>query len=238
MKRKQKVMLAALLLCFGVIGYMMFFRQGNQPAESGEGKTNVLARQSYPRDSNASETVTSQGGPGTSALQTEGSKYNQDKSKEMTVDTSYLSNFLGDGKQFILKRQIQQLVGGEAKTAACLPYTRSDPEGMRQEFYILLDTGGILQGFYGFQSGKTQVEVSDLTEEDVWALQEEDEAQLKREQEEAEESERKRAEEEAKKAAREAKAAKKAARKQRESETQTEVLPETENETGSEGAKG
>lgn len=222
MKRKYKVLLAALLLCFAVIGFQMVGQWGKKPEPSGNMAVGVVQRDNRPLDTGQGESSIST--QAAAAPQAEG-KYNQEESRKMDVDTGYLSNFLGEGKRFILKKQIQQLAGGRAASAACLPYTRSDPEEMRLEFYILLDTGEILQGYYGFQSAKIQVQESSLSEEDVWALQEEEEAKLEREREEAEESERKRAE-------KEKRAARKAARKQRKEETEGQQEPETKQEEG------
>lgn len=229
MKRKQKVLLAVLLVFAGIIGLQLFFQQERQPEGPGTEKMDVPVSHSRPINVYQTETTVGKGATEPLETQAQGSKYNQDESRQMTVDISYLSNFLGEGKQFILKRQIQQLVGGEAKTAACLSYTRSDPEGMRLEFFLLLDTEEILKGSYGFQNGKTQVERSDLTEADVWALKEEEEAKIKREQEAAEESERQRKAEEARKAE---KRARKAKEKDAKRQQETDLLTETAEETG------
>lgn len=118
------------------------------------------------------------------------SRYEEDGAEKMEIDLSYLDNFLGRGKQFVIKRQILQQVGGQAASASCLEYQTGDPDGMRTEFYILLDTGRILIGRYDFASGTSSVEQTDLTEEDVWNKKEEEERDVK----EYEEAEKKKAE--------------------------------------------
>ena len=141
------------------------------------------------------------------------SKYEIDVT-DLQMELSYIEDFIGKGKQFILKRQIQAL-GTEAKSVRCLEYERSVPEDMRMELFFLLDTGEIIQGYYNYNTRETTVERSTLTEDDVWALKEAEEQALKLEAEERErvkaEEEKKLKEEERKKA--EAQAKKKAEQK-------------------------
>lgn len=219
MRRKHKVFLVLLAACIISVGFRMLrpkeqARETQVPARAEEIRT--MAKRGPDAGTAPAGTETRE------EAETQGYKYNQDTEREMDVDTSYLSNFLGEGKQFILKKQIQQLAGEKAESADCLPYTRSDPDGMRLEFYILLDTGGILQGFYDFRNGKTAVQESELTEEDVWDLQAEEEEWMKQEEQKAEEKERKRAARAAEKAARESE---EAVRKRQ--ETETGAVPET-----------
>lgn len=218
MKRKQKVFLVLLAVCVIAVGFRMLQPQG----QAWEAQTPTQAEEikTLQKSKNSPDTGTSMIGHTEAQEETEtlGYKYNQDAARKMDIDISYLSNFLGEGKQFILKKQIQQLAGEGARSADCLPYTRSDADGMRLEFYIFLDTGDILQGSYDFQNGKTSVQESGLTEEDVWGLKAEEEEWMRQEEEKAEEKERKRVAKRAKEAARESE---EAARKQQGKETDT-----------------
>lgn len=119
----------------------------------------------------------------------EKSKYEKSSTNEISVDFTYLDNFLGAGKQFILQMQLQQLLGDEINSARCLEYQKIDQEGTQTEFYILLNTGQIVKVLYSFRSDRFTTELTQLQEQDVWEMKEAEERALESESQAQQETE-------------------------------------------------
>lgn len=180
---------------------------------SSSGKSQAMKETSF---SGNSQSMVNQSDQSKEEPQTK-SKY-EETVAEIEMDLTYLSDFIGRGKQFILKRQIQMLAEG-ASSVTCLEYQRSVPEDMRMEFFFLLDTGAILKGYYSYHTREMSVERTDLVEEDVWQLQEEEKQRLEQEAKVKQEAEQKAAQEEAERKAEEE------AKRKTEEESQNQVEP-------------
>lgn len=228
MRKRFKIMLLLIGGCMLMTG--VFLLKGSRNTVTHTEKGDGSQSREYQMVDGTGQSI-SQGGPSEyegEAAQEETpviqSKYELAADKELTMDLSYIADFISRGKQFILKRQIRA-VAGEASEVKCLEYQISDPEDMRMEFFLLLNTGEVLRGYYSYYTAETSVEKSDLTEEAVYQMMEEEKQML--------EAERKKAEQEKLEAAKQAEKEKETEKKsetKKKIETEADTQPQ-ENET-------
>lgn len=176
MTKKNKILVTSLGACIALTAAWMLWAKDNSSIKTREEKAKQVS-ENYSLDKGKDQVVQNQEKP------PQISKY-EERLTDIEVDLTYLEDFIGRGKQFILKRQIQSLIDG-ATSVICLEYQRSVPDDMRMEFFFLCDTGEILKGYYNYHTRETSVECTDLSEGDVWAMQEKEKTALEKEENKA-----------------------------------------------------
>lgn len=223
MRKRYKMMLVLIGGCVLMTG--VFFLKGSRSTKIQQDEDAGGRSLEYQMAEGTGQSISpdSQSGYAGQAAQEETvaakSIYEREADKELVMDLAYIEDFISRGKQFILKRQIRA-AAGDAASVKCLEYQVSDPDDMRMEFFLLLNTGEVLKGYYSYYTAETSVEKSDLTEAAVYQMMEEEKQAL--------EAERKMEEQKKQEAAKQA--AEKKEQENKEAEKKSKTQPQ-ENET-------